>query len=138
MKLLVDSGALLALMIADDRHHPAAAEFVRRHPRTRFLLTNLILAEVVTRLRARAGALRAVDAGRRLLASARYDVVFVNAAITERALERMRQFEDKRLSLTDCVSFDVMDRLQLPAAFAFDRDFRDCGYAMVPEPGRGR
>ena len=30
------------------------------------------------------------------------------------------------------VSFEVMDRLALPAAFTFDRNFRDCGYRMVP------
>jgi predicted nucleic acid-binding protein len=46
----------------------------------------------------------------------------------------MEQFSDKVLSLTDCVSFEVMDRLALPEAFAFDRDFRDCGYQMVPTP----
>ena len=132
MKLLVDTSALLALMVAKDQHHAAAVRLVESQPGTRFLLTNLILAEVVTRLRARASAERAADAGRRLLASTRYDVVFADAAITERALDRMTQFSDKALSLTDCVSFEVMDRLAIPAAFAFDRDFRDCGYRMVP------
>lgn len=133
MKVLVDTGALLALMLAQDRHHAAAARFVRDQPRTRFLLTNLTLAELVTRLRARAGVARAVDVGRKLLQSTRYEVVFVDAALTNSALARMEQFDDKRLSLTDCVSFEVMDRFGLPAAFAFDRDFRDCGYRMVPD-----
>ncbi|HEX5475555.1 MAG TPA: PIN domain-containing protein [Vicinamibacterales bacterium] len=133
MKLLVDTGALLALMLANDQHHEAAARFVRANPRTRFLLTNLILAEVVTRLRARAGAARAADAGRRLLDSTRYEVIFVDPALTTSALARLARLADKRLSLTDCVSFDVMDRFRLPAAFAFDHDFRDCGYRMVPE-----
>jgi predicted nucleic acid-binding protein len=134
VKLLVDTSALLALMVAKDQHHAAAVRLVQAQPRTRFLLTNLILAEVVTRLRARAGAARAADAGRRLLASTRYDVIFADAVLTERALDRMTQFDDKALSLTDCVSFEVMDRLALPAAFTFDRDFRDCGYRMVPAP----
>jgi uncharacterized protein len=134
VKFLVDTGALLALMVKQDRHHEAAARFVRANPRARFILTNLILSELVTRLRARAGAERAADAGRRLLSSGRYDVVFADAAVTDRALDRMEQFSDKVLSLTDCVSFEVMDRLALPAAFAFDRDFRDCGYQMVPAP----
>jgi predicted nucleic acid-binding protein len=132
VKLLVDSGALLALMMTRDQHHAAAAQFVRQHPRVRFLLTNLILNEVITRLRARTDAARAADAGRKLLASARYDVVFVDAAMTSAAFDRMQQFADKRLSLTDCVSFEVMDRFALPAAFAFDQDFRDCGYRMLP------
>lgn len=48
------------------------------------------------------------------------------------ALDRLERFHDKRLSLTDCVSFELMDRFGLEAAFTFDRDFRDCGYRMVP------
>jgi predicted nucleic acid-binding protein len=44
----------------------------------------------------------------------------------------MARFSDKRLSLTDCASFELMERLRLEAAFTFDRDFRDCGLRMVP------
>lgn len=132
MTLLADTSALLALMLADDRHHAAAARFVRNQPPPRFLVTNLILAEVVTRLRARAGASKAAEAGRRLLASARYEVLFVDEGLTQSGLARLEQFADKRLSLTDCVSFEVMDHFRLPAAFAFDSDFRDCGYRMLP------
>ena len=78
------------------------------------------------------GADRAVNVGRELLASRRYDVVFVDADLFDDALERMARFADKRLSLTDCASFAVIERLGLAAAFTFDRDFRDCGYLTVP------
>ena len=61
MKVLVDTSALLALAFPDDRHHQAAVAFVRAHPQARLVLTELILAEVATRIRARAGAPRAVD-----------------------------------------------------------------------------
>ena len=44
----------------------------------------------------------------------------------------LERFADKRLSLTDCTSMALMRRLGLEAAFTFDRDFRDCGFAMVP------
>ena len=58
--------------------------------------------------------------------------MFVDAPLVDRALARMEQYADKRLSLTDCASFELIDRLGLDGAFAFDRDFRDCGYRMVP------
>ncbi len=130
--MLADTSALLALVFRDDQNHEAAVEVVRRRPDARFLLTELIVAEVATRTRAYAGAERAVGVARDLLASRRYDLVFVDAALFEDALERMARFADKRLSLTDCASFAVMERLGLAAAFTFDRDFRDCGYATVP------
>jgi predicted nucleic acid-binding protein len=105
---------------------------VRQHPEARFVLTDLILSELVTRLRARAGAERAAAAGRSLIDSRRYNVVFVDAPLVRSAFARMEQFADKTLSLPDCVSFELIDRLGLDGAFAFDCDFRDCGYTSFP------
>jgi predicted nucleic acid-binding protein len=130
--MLVDTGALLALTLKRDQYHARAAAFARKNPDARFVLTDLVLAETVTRLRARAGARLAARAGRSLLDSRRYEVVFVDPPRVSSGLARLEQFADKALSLTDCVSFEVMDRLDLPAAFAFDRHFRDCGYRTVP------
>jgi uncharacterized protein len=132
VKLLADTSALLALAFKDDRNHAAAEAFARSQAEARFVLTELILAEVVTRLRARAGPERAVAVGRSLLESRRYELLFVDADVLSGALARMTRFGDKRLSLTDCASFELMDRLGLAAAFAFDLDFRDCGYRMLP------
>ena len=130
--MLADTGALLALTLRRDQHHARAAAFARQHPEARFVLTDLVLTETVTLLRARAGAQFAARAGRSLLAGRRYEVLFVDPPLVSSGLARLEQFADTTLSLTDCVSFEVMDRLGLTAAFAFDRDFRDCGYRTVP------
>jgi len=132
MRLLADTGALLALLIENDRHHAAATRFFRSRPWPGFLLSSLVLAEYATRVRAAAGAKRAADATRALMTSRRYEVIFVDEPLVRAGLARLEQFADKRLSLTDAVSFELMDRFGLPAAFTFDRDFRDCGYGMVP------
>ena len=132
MKLLVDTSALLALVMRDDQNHQAAVSFVRSHPDARFVLSELILAEVATRIRARAGPVKAVGVARGLLDSRRYEVLFTDAELLDEALARMERFADKRLSLTDCSSFALIDRLALQAVFAFDTDFRNCGYRMLP------
>ena len=132
MKLLADSSALLALADRRDVNHATAVEFLRCHPHARFVVTELIVAEVATRICARADAARAVAVARSLLDSRRYDLVFTDIEVLQEALERLARFADKRLSLADCASFALMDRLDLREAFAFDRDFRDCGYRMVP------
>ena len=132
-KLLVDTGALLALAIRKDRHHAAAVRFLRSHPHARFVLTNLVLAELATRLRVRAGAIKAVGLVRDLLTSRRFEVVFVDRALLDVAVAKMERYHDKVLSLPDCASFALMDAFGLDAAFAFDTDFRDCGYRTVPD-----
>ncbi len=132
MKLLADTSALLALVMRNDQHHAAAARFVRAHAGVRFLLTDLILAEVATRLRVRAGTERAVAFCRDLLGSPHHQLLFVDADLLEGGLMHMQRLADKRLSLTDCISFEVMRRLSLAGAFAFDDDFRACGYPMLP------
>jgi len=134
VKLLADTSALLALVLADDAHHPEAREFLRqrRSANVRFVMTDLILAETVTRLRARTDAVRAAAFAVDALASRRYDLVFVDVGLLRGALDQMKRFADKRLSLTDCVSFETLERLGLGGAFTFDRDFRDCGFRMFP------
>ncbi len=52
--------------------------------------------------------------------------------LLQEALVQMERYKDKEISLTDCVSFELMERLRLDTAFAFDADFRDCGFRMLP------
>lgn len=132
MKLLADTSALVALAMRDDKNHRAAVEFLRQHHRDRFVVTELIVSEVATRVRARTDAARAAGLARSLLDSKRYEVFFVDVDLVRAGINRIERFADKRLSLTDCVSFELMDRLRVPSAFTFDRDFRNCGFEMLP------
>ena len=132
MKLLADTSALLALAMRDDQNHSKAIRFVERNPRVRFVVTDLILAELVTLVRARADAKTAVGIADSLLRSKRYEAVFIDPDLMAGALKQMIRYSDKRLSLTDCVSFEAMVRFGMTSAFSFDRHFRDCGFAMLP------
>jgi predicted nucleic acid-binding protein len=132
VKLLVDTGALLALFNPRDQLHLPARRFAQSARHVRFVTTELIVAETVTRLRARLDAGRAADIGTALLHSRRYELLFVDARLVEAGIAELRRFADKDLSLTDAVSFAVIRDLALGGAFAFDRNFRDCGFAMYP------
>ena len=136
MKLLADTGALLALFNPKDALHQRARSFVREAAGSRFVLTELILAETVTRLRARTDAARAADVGAALLNSRRYEVLFVDPPLVEAGLANLHRFADKRLSLVDAVSFAVIRSLGLDGSFTFDRDFRDCGFPAYPDSPR--
>ena len=75
---------------------------------------------------------RAAAAGRSLPDAHRHEVAFVDPPLLRSALARLEQFHDKRLSVTDCASFELMDRLGLESIFTFDADFRHCGYETRP------
>ena len=64
--------------------------------------------------------------------------VFVDRALLDAAVRKMEQYDDKALSLPDRASFALMDQLGLDTAFAFDADFRDCGYRILPPVGPER
>lgn len=132
MKLFADTSALLALAMRNDQYHREAAGFLKNNPRIRFVLTDLILVELITLVRARSDAAKAVAVAHDLLRSRRFEVIFVDADLMSGALKQMVRFSDKQLSLTDCASFEAMDRLGMDSAFSFDRHFRECGFELSP------
>ena len=132
MKLLADTSALLALTMTKDQYHREATEFLQQNQKVRLVLTDLILAEVITLVRARSDAAKAAGLADLLLHSRRYEVVFVDIGLMEGALKQMTKFSDKRLSLTDCASFETMRLFGIEGAFSFDQHFLECGFEMVP------
>ncbi len=54
-------------------------------------------------------------------------VLRVQEVDERRARGEIFRYEDKSFSLVDCLSFAVMERLQIPYAFAFDRHFAQYG-----------
>ncbi|MGH7322081.1 MAG: hypothetical protein ACRELA_20995 [Candidatus Rokuibacteriota bacterium] len=56
----------------------------------------------------------------------------VDAEVPRGALARMGRLADKRLSLTDCATFELMDRLGLRSAFSFIATSGTGGDEMLP------
>jgi predicted nucleic acid-binding protein len=58
-------------------------------------------------------------------------IIRVSATDERRARDIIRQYDDKDFSLTDAMSFAVMERLRIPVAFTFDRDFTQYGLPVL-------
>jgi predicted nucleic acid-binding protein len=124
----------LALLHRRDQRHKAAArtwQSLRKDNRD-LLTTNLVIAEAHGLLSRRGG----VDTGLEFLdlfrAPRGWRMVWAEAELTQAAVERwVRRYRDKALSLTDAVSFEVMQREGLRDAFAFDEDFARVGFRVV-------
>lgn len=125
-KILVDSGAIFALLCRDDKNHRAAVTALRNMQSRRALplLTNYILAETHALLSARLGA----DAARMWVRSNIWPVEQAIPVDEKRAMEILLSGRGGECTLTDAVSFAVMERLEMDTVFTFDRNFISYGF----------
>src|SRR6266567_1882359 len=124
--ILVDTGAWVSVLVQDDIHHPVATAWIGMN-KERLLLTDYILDETLTLLRARGQHRHAIEFGHQILESDRFDLVLLTLEDIEAAWEVFQKYADKEWSFTDCTSKVVMDRLGITTTFAFDQHFRQFG-----------
>ena len=130
----VDTGYLIALEAADDQHHAAALRHWRGYVQSRpqLVTTSFVLDEVATFFNSRGRHAKAVEIGERLLASPSVRLLHVDADLFRAAWIYFRRREDKRFSLTDCISFVVMEQFGIESALAFDAHFVQAGFRTLP------
>jgi predicted nucleic acid-binding protein len=91
----------------------------------------LVLNEVVTYLNSRREHSLAVDIGNQLLTSPAIELVDVDRALLERGWQHFVDHDDKTYSLTDCISFVIMNERAIAGALTFDRHFTQAGFRVV-------
>jgi predicted nucleic acid-binding protein len=129
-RVFVDTSALYALLDAGDGSH-AKARSVFAHLRDREALlvaTSYVLVETCALVARRLG-LQALREFRERLAPL-LEVVWVDAAIHEAALDLLLTRRKSTLSLVDAASFITMKRERIDESFAFDRHFIDEGFSL--------
>jgi predicted nucleic acid-binding protein len=131
MKLrFVDAHYLLALVNSDDEHHVAAVKWTEGKS-GRLLTTSWVLVEFADALSAPAWRLHAVNFLRVFQARPTVEVVAPTQQQFERALELYEQRPDKHWSLTDCISFRVMEERGILEALTNDRHFEQAGFLAL-------
>lgn len=133
-RALVDTGALLAIASPRDQYHAAAVAIGRRHLAGggRWVGTTLVLGELHGHLLHRRGAELARTVVSHLLDDTAYEWIDVSAPLVRDAVSAwLLRYRDEHFSLTDAVSFEVMRRDHIVAAFAFDSDFATAGFELL-------
>jgi predicted nucleic acid-binding protein len=129
--VLADTSALFALLVATDDNHARAARAFERlaDGKVPLVTTNYVLVESYALLARWVG----IAAVRRFRASMQplFDIVWVDAAIHESALDLMLERPRSRISLVDAASFVVMRASGIEEAFAYDRHFQTAGFRLV-------
>ena len=132
--VFVDTGYLLALELASDQNHQRALSHWQRIKAAslHFVTTTYVLDEVATFFNSRGFHAKAVEVGERLLRSPSVDLAHVDKALFGAAWRYFQKHEDKAYSLTDCVSFVLMEERGIRQALAFDKHFVQAGFRVLP------
>ncbi len=131
--IFIDTSAFFALADRTDRFHQSAVQFVEGNHRL-LVTSNLVVFATLTLIRMRLGHDAALSFGRKLFEESVIPLIRVKPADEGGAWAMFRRYHNQRFSFVDCTSFAVMDRRRIPAAFAFDQDFRRLGRWVVHPP----
>ena len=130
--VFVDTSALYALLDADDVGHtavkPAWAEILQSD--TWLVTSNYILIESCALLQSRIG-IEAVRVFQEDIASV-LDIRWIDETLHHSAASALLVAGRRKLSLVDCVSFEVMRQFGIRTAFSLDRHFREQGFETIP------
>ena len=131
MIVFVDTSALFALLAANDiMHRKASRNFAHCAEQEAQLVTSsYVLVETLALLQSRIG-LQAVS-GFQLKFLPLLDVIWADGEWHNRAVQRLLSQGRRNLSLVDCLSFEIMESLDIKRAFSFDKHFREHGFEVI-------
>jgi len=133
--LFIDTGYLLALELANDQNHSAAKQYWQSllDALPPLITTSYVFDETVTFFNSRGYHAKAVEVGHNLLRSPSIQLIQVDETLFQEGWKIFQQHQDKRYSLTDCISFAIMRKLSIDTALAFDKHFRQAGFHLLPD-----
>ncbi|HJR52794.1 MAG TPA: PIN domain-containing protein [Gemmatimonadota bacterium] len=131
-QVYVDTSAFYAAVVRDDASHVAAREtFARLMAEDAELVTSsYVILETVALLQNRWG-IEAVRDWQRF-AEPGLAIHWVAKETHERALIALLAAGERRISLADWSSFEIIREMGIETAFTFDRHFRNRGFEVIP------
>lgn len=128
--ILVDTGFFLALAQPRDALHARALLWAQAISEP-LLVTDYVLWETVNALSAPADRPKAHLLLERIRTSSPYEIVVANAELTAAGERLHAERPDKPWSLTDCISFVVMQERGIERALAHDHHFEQAGFEAL-------
>lgn len=135
MALLLDTSFVIALEMARDNQHKAAAKYWQSYVQNPqpLVTTDWVFTEIVTFFNARGLHTKAVEVGERLLQSQLVEIVHITPELRSLAWTFFKRHGDKQYSLADCASFVLMSKRRISRALTFDDHFAQAGFTVVPQ-----
>jgi predicted nucleic acid-binding protein len=129
--VFIDTGAFLARYLSNDACHQRATAIWKRIAGQALFTSNHVLDETLTLLARRAGSRFAADRADNIYASVALDILYSTKDDEIEAIRLFRKYSDQDVSFTACVSFVLMHRHGIAAAFTFDHHFLVAGFRTL-------
>ncbi len=131
--LFLDTSYAIALSAANDAHHEVAVMLAEKLKASAapLITTRAVLIEIgnaLSKPRYRQAAVRLLNA---LELDPQVEIKPLTEELYGRAFQLYRERPDKKWSLTDCLSFVVMEERQMTQALTADDDFRQAGFTAL-------
>jgi predicted nucleic acid-binding protein len=131
--VFLDTAFVLALSSSSDRFHETAKKLSRRveEKHVHIVTTRAVLIEIGDAMakqpfrRASVTALRALELAKDL------EIVPISEQLYAQAFQLYTARPDKEWGLTDCISFVVMQEMDLTEALTTDRHFEQAGFKSL-------
>jgi len=135
MQIFVDTGAWIALADVNDQHHNSAKNLyvLIQKKNIKLLTTDYIFDETVTWLHYKIGHDVACDWGNKILNSHMVDMIKVSDEYVYQAWKLFQKYHDQKFSFTDCISFVIMNLLEIDIVFAYDSHFSTMNFQLISE-----
>jgi predicted nucleic acid-binding protein len=141
MNIFADTSGFFALLVHNDHMHVRARlnfEYFAEN-NARLLSSSYVLLETLTLLQRRIGLESVWDFNAKIVPL--LDIVWVDESWHNRALQRLQLNSRRNLSLTDCLSFEIMEAQEITIAFTFDSHFEEQGFTIaafhdLSDPGK--
>jgi uncharacterized protein len=133
MRIFLDTSGLIALSDEKDRNHNRAKTCLKERVQggARFVIGKNILAEYIDGVAKRVSKEKAIEELEKIMNSKLLVIESFSEADWDKAILYFTKYNDHRIDLTDCLSFVIMERLDIKTAFTFDADFRIHGFDVL-------
>lgn len=130
--VFLDTSAIYALADRnDDNHKVAKGIFKNVLTHESILVHNYIIVESAALIQSRLGL---TPAKKFLQDVSKFEVIWVDAFLHNKAVEYLFSKGNRGLSFVDCISFVVMRNNGISKAIVFDEDFLRAGFEILKAP----